>query len=149
MGGNIKTTKEQRRNTDMMHNEFEKIAGYEVSYDDYKNIIEPMYMATNLDKYEFVKTLDRKRFDLGAKKRNLIKEMKKIAAHLKENCTHYTDYEAQDRLNELVKEYKGLRYHFPTSYGIHEEMLWTCYYPQSIEIFETEKYITIETIKLI
>lgn len=46
----------------MMKHEFEQIAGYEVSWEDYNNIIEPMYMATNLSKEEFVKTLSKKRF---------------------------------------------------------------------------------------
>ena len=31
----------------MMHKEFEEIAGIEVTAEDYNNIIEPMYMATN------------------------------------------------------------------------------------------------------
>lgn len=38
----------------MMHHEFERIAGYEVSYEDYTNIIEPMYMATDTSaSYDF------------------------------------------------------------------------------------------------
>lgn len=46
----------------MMKSEFEAIAGYKVSHKDYYDIIEPMYMATNLDKYEFVETINKKRF---------------------------------------------------------------------------------------
>lgn len=46
----------------MMKHEFEELAGYEVSVEDYNNIIEPMYMATNLSKTEFVKTISKKRF---------------------------------------------------------------------------------------
>ena len=46
----------------MMKHEFEAIAGYEVSTEDYEKIIEPMYMATNLSKAEFVKTISKKRF---------------------------------------------------------------------------------------
>lgn len=46
----------------MMKHEFERIAGYEVSAEDYNNIIEPMYMATNLSKEDFVKTISKKRF---------------------------------------------------------------------------------------
>lgn len=46
----------------MMHKEFEQIAGIEVTYEDYTNIIEPMYMALNLSKQEFVKTLNLKFF---------------------------------------------------------------------------------------
>ena len=47
----------------MMKQEFEKIAGYEVSTEDYNNTIEPMYMATSMNKQEFVKTLNRKQFE--------------------------------------------------------------------------------------
>ena len=46
----------------MMKHEFEAIAGYEVSTEDYEKIIEPMYMATNLSKKEFVQTISKKRF---------------------------------------------------------------------------------------
>ena len=46
----------------MMHKEFELIAGIEVTYEDYTKIIEPMYMAANLSKQEFVKTLNLKFF---------------------------------------------------------------------------------------
>ena len=39
----------------MLKREFETLAGYKVSNEDYHNLIEPMYMATNMDKAEFVK----------------------------------------------------------------------------------------------
>lgn len=48
----------------MMKQEFEKLAGYEVSAEDYNNIIEPMYSATNLSKQDFVKTINRKAFEV-------------------------------------------------------------------------------------
>lgn len=47
----------------MMKHEFEELAGYEVSTEDYNNIIEPMYMATNLSKTEFAKCINRKQFE--------------------------------------------------------------------------------------
>ena len=47
----------------MMKHEFEELAGYKVSSEDYDRIIEPMYMATNLSKQDFVKCIDRKRFE--------------------------------------------------------------------------------------
>lgn len=50
----------------MTKQEFEKIAGYDVTFEDYTKIIEPMYMATTLNKQDFVKTLNKKTF---AKKR--------------------------------------------------------------------------------
>ncbi len=48
----------------MMKYEFEELAGYEVSEEDYNKIIEPMYMAIELSKAEFVKVIDKKRFAL-------------------------------------------------------------------------------------
>ena len=48
----------------MMKQEFEALAGYKVSVEDYNNIIEPMYSATNLTKQEFVKTINRKAFEV-------------------------------------------------------------------------------------
>lgn len=44
----------------MMKCEFERIAGYEVSDKTYNEIIEPMYLATELSKRDFVKLLNRK-----------------------------------------------------------------------------------------
>lgn len=48
----------------MTKSEFEKLAGYEVSNSDYVEVIEPMYMATNLSKEEFIEVIDKKRFAL-------------------------------------------------------------------------------------
>lgn len=90
----------------MMKHEFEALAGYEVSVSDYDNIIEPMYMATNLNKEEFVKVISKERFALKSRE-ELIQEMKKIAEHLKQTCDHFTDYEAEEKLKELAEEYKG------------------------------------------
>ena len=88
----------------MMWEEFEKLAGYEVTYDDYTKIIEPMYMATNLSKTEFIQCIDKKRFALKTKEQ-IVREMRKIAAHLYETCEHYTGFDAQHRLEDLLDEY--------------------------------------------
>lgn len=88
----------------MMHEEFEKLAGYEVSDEDYHDIIEPMYMATNMKKEDFIKCLDRKRFALPTKK-EMIREMRKEAKHLFEICGHSTDYDSEERLEKLAKKY--------------------------------------------
>ena len=37
----------------MMHEEFEKITGLEISYRDYSEVIEPMYSVLSMDKYRF------------------------------------------------------------------------------------------------
>ena len=71
----------------MMKYEFEALAGYKVSDEDYNKIIEPMYMAVELNKQDFVKCIDRKRFEVKVKtERQYINEIKKIAQFLYENC---------------------------------------------------------------
>lgn len=59
----------------MMKQEFEALAGYEVSFDDYTKIIEPMYMAVSLSKQEFVKVIDRKRFEVKREAKHIYKMM--------------------------------------------------------------------------
>ena len=89
----------------MMHEEFEKIAGYEVRYEDYKNIIEPMYMALpNVSKQEFVKMIDKKRFALPTQKQ-MLREIRAIAEHLYDICGHSTDHEAEEDLLKKLREY--------------------------------------------
>ena len=105
----------------MMKHEFENIAGYEVSWDDYNKIIEPMYSATNLSKEEFVKTLNKKRFALVPLK-TLVKRMQKEAEHLKETCTHYTDYESKEKLDDIVKEYIDRKYGERCHYKDHDDL---------------------------
>ena len=79
----------------MMKFEFENLAGYEVSNEDYNNIIEPMYMATNLTKSEFVKTVDRKRFELKKEKTvgqiELENSLNEELETIKEDIKYYTD----------------------------------------------------------
>lgn len=129
----------------MMKYEFEQIAGYEVTVEDYDNIIEPMYMALpNVSKQEFVKMIDKKRFALKPLKK-IEKEMKEIAKHLRETCTHYTDWEAKDRLAELAEEYQ--KRIGQTGFFINEEMRFTCYYPVSIDIYGSD-YKTAKKIEL-
>lgn len=78
----------------MMKWEFEKIAGYDVTSEDFENIINPMYMATDLDKESFVKCLDRKRFehidkDYVAEYAKLKKEIKERIATLRDDIEYY------------------------------------------------------------
>lgn len=128
----------------MMKHEFEEIAGYEVSLEDYNNIIEPMYMATNLSKQEFVKVIDKKRFALKTRKQ-LQNEMKKIARHLVATFAHYTDYEAKEKLQKLAEEYAERFYGKGYSAYISEAMKWSCFYPTQFEIFNSETGHTVET----
>ena len=46
----------------MMQHEFEALAKIKVTTEDYDNVIEPMYMATDMSKADFIKTLNLKFF---------------------------------------------------------------------------------------
>ena len=137
----------------MMWEEFEKIAGYEVSYEDYTNVIEPMYNATNLSKGEFVKTLNRKAFDLKVKKQEMIKAMKAICAERKENAEHFTNYEAEEKLRELAEKYAETFHRFSTPEIARKKTFetWGCSYPAELIIYGgvvCGKYYEIERITL-
>lgn len=118
----------------MMKEEFEKLAGYEVSNDDYYGVIEPMYMSTTLDKSSFVMTLNKKRFALKPKSK-IKKEMRECAGSLKETCTHYADYETMKKLSSLCREYINRFYGDNCAYYINEEMMQSCFYPVSVDIY--------------
>lgn len=44
----------------MMKEEFERLAKIEVSYETYSKVIEPMYIAADIPKQEFIKLLNLK-----------------------------------------------------------------------------------------
>lgn len=133
----------------MMKHEFEKIAGYEVSQKDYSEIIEPMYMSTDLNKEEFVKVINKERFALKTRE-EIITDMKKIAYHLKESCIHYTDHEALENLSHIAREYTERFYYNSYMYTISYEYFHgtSCDYPIEIQIYNRD-CDTIETIKLV
>lgn len=90
----------------MMWKEFEELAGYEVTYSDYHDIIEPMYMAIpdSISKAEFVKMIDKKRFAIPTAA-ELLRDIKKEARHLFDICGHCSDFESEKRLQALAKQY--------------------------------------------
>lgn len=90
----------------MMLQEFEEIAGYEVTYETYTNIIEPMYMALpeGITKTQFVGMLNKKAFALPTKA-ELVKEMRKIAKFLFENCGLRSYHEEREKLEEIAQRY--------------------------------------------
>ena len=90
----------------MMWNEFMELAGYEVSYETYSKVIEPMYMALpeNITKQDFIKMLDKKAFALPTKKQ-MQNKMKKIANFLFENCGISSFHDEKKELDKLAKEY--------------------------------------------
>lgn len=132
----------------MMKQEFEALAGYEVTWEDYNEIIEPMYMATRLTKAEFVKTINKKRFALKPLKA-LVKEMKQIAQEIEEKCSHVYTHDLEEQLREIAREYVRRKYGTAATFNTHDEMKFSCYYIKSIEIFGTKDYKTIESIELI
>lgn len=123
-----------------MHEEFMKLAGYEVSYKDYVEIIEPMYLAVDLSKEEFIKCIDKKRFALRSEK-TVIKEMRKVASSIKDNCTHFIDHDNYEKLEALAEElksrYRAVSYNIETKEKLYNNCYHsTCYYPCMI-IFYT------------
>lgn len=113
----------------MTKHEFEGLAGYSVAFDDYEKIIEPMYMATDLSKQEFVKCVSKRRFALPTKE-SLIRKMRIIARHLKATCTNYCDINAEKELQALVEQYAEL--YSPTCCYVEKAEFWTCYYPKRL-----------------
>ena len=59
----------------MMKEEFERLAKIEVTYEAYSKIIEPMYLAADLTKQEFVKRLNLKTLAMPKTKTKSIKKM--------------------------------------------------------------------------
>lgn len=57
----------------MTKKEFETLYGHEVSSNDYNNVIEPMYMATDLSKQDFVKMFSKNAFKAPEKAKNIKK----------------------------------------------------------------------------
>ena len=138
-----------------MKYEFEKLAGYEVTTRDYLDIIEPMYVATDLDKLEFVKCLDRTRFDKQIRLAKFIKSAKKYAESLKKCCGKWVDVYSEEHLKGELEMYAqekyGLAYdtdltiYFKTAYEF-PSLQRGCTYPISAEIIVDG--VTFETVKL-
>lgn len=94
----------------MMWHEFENIAGYQVTCEDYHDYIEPMYMALDgVTKQEFVRMIDKKRFALKSPEKCL-REVRKEARNLFAICGIATDYDSERRMYEAAKEYALRKY---------------------------------------
>lgn len=104
----------------MMWSEFEELAGYRVTFEDYTNIIEPMYLAIpeTVSKIDFIKMLDRKRFEYIPKKSleeiERVNELKSQIESLKEDIKWYEgrieDMKillADETDENWIKEWKG------------------------------------------
>ena len=93
----------------MMKHEFEALAGYEVSIEDYNKIIEPMYMATDLNKEDFVKVIDKKRFALPTKKQMINQMIKKAVEYQQTD-----DIEVKWEIENLAIQFAYRFYHIDT-----------------------------------
>ena len=130
----------------MMKYEFEALAGYKVSDEDYNKIIEPMYMAVELNKQDFVKCIDRKRFEVKTRtERQYINEIKKIANFLYENCGRKSYWEEKDQIEKLTRK---MEKQFGYTVAILNEVKCGCTYPKEL-IFYTENGTEIKRISLI
>ena len=94
----------------MNYEEFIRIAGYEVSFETYKNIIEPMYMTTDIiDKKEFCKSFSKKLFGIKSTDK-LLKEINKTVKFMKENTDRQLQINAWKEFKELCEDYRKRTY---------------------------------------
>ena len=138
----------------MMYQEFMEIAGYKVSYDDYKNIIEPLYMAApdNMTKADFIACLNRKRFEVKTRtERQIINEARKIAQFLYENCGRRSYHEEKNQVEKLSRELEKM-------FGIivitipgyeFEEVKRGCTYPKEFVYYTADGRTETKRVKLI
>ena len=97
----------------MMYTEFlnlAKVTENDVSFDTYQNIIEPMYMATNLNKIDFIKMLNIKAIkDMYPNVNKVCKDLVKLIAEMKSLLGHTTMHEQENKFVELAKQFCELR----------------------------------------
>lgn len=89
----------------MLKEEFEKISGIEVSDYNYKNIVEPMYMAVNLDKKDFIKLLNLKALaEKGGRKnlKYLYDKFMKIAKEYNKKCFYCCDSNIENEIEDIM-----------------------------------------------
>ena len=101
----------------MMYTEFlnlAKVTEDDISLATYQNIIEPMYMATNIDKRDFVKTLNIKAIkDMYPNVNKTEKELVKLIAEMKKLLGHAVMHAQENKFIELAKqlcELRGMEY---------------------------------------
>ena len=137
----------------MMWKEFEMIAGYEVTFEDYSQYIEPMYMAVGdeITKKEFVKMVNKERFALKTE-RQILNKMKKLAKHLEETCDYYTDFDALHDFEELRREYRRRFWgngHVEIVNGYtYPEIMKGCTYPKELVCY-TQTWVPVSRIALV
>lgn len=121
-----------------MKEEFEKIAGYEVTNEDYYRVIEPMYMATDLSKADFINCLDRKRFEIKRETETaLINRIKSVANKAYEKCGHVENFEEKQMIDEIIRKLNNMpnnkNYYAEIGYE-YEEIKRGCTFYKSLVI---------------
>lgn len=122
----------ERKTPEMMKNEFEALAGYEVTAADYYGIIEPMYNATpaSVSKADFVKMIDRHAFALPTAA-ELLRQMRKDARQLRETCGRYYDGETLQRVHDTARQYAKRRGYDTERDGYFYDIVTEYEYPET------------------
>lgn len=93
----------------MMYAEFLKIANVtmdEVTVETYVEVIEPMYMASNLNKYDFIKTLNIKNItNMFESPKGIINKILEVVKELKNVDSDASANNLNDKFIELAKRY--------------------------------------------
>lgn len=90
----------------MMHEEFEKMVSYRVSYKVYHEIIEPMYEATDLSKQEFASVVNFRDYHKKQESR-CVEQMRQIASVLRDSNFQLASYVS--RLDSLLDSLQDIR----------------------------------------
>lgn len=125
----------------MLKEEFEKISGIEVSDYNYKNIVEPMYMAVNLDKKDFIKLLNLKALAEKSGRKNLKylydKFMKKAKEYNKK-CFYCCDYNIENDIEDIMLT---IRNRYDKDYYFEKIMKNGVFYYESLVINGHRYYV--------
>ena len=138
----------------MLKQEFEQITGWEVTCKDYYEIIEPLYMATNMTKQDFAQVLNRKRFDQKYIKaqyeKQLLKEMKELAKEMKALCGQSTAFEKYEAMRVKALEYSK-KYPLPLTTPDFETAKGYCNYTYvtALVYYDTKDWHVVKRINLI
>lgn len=121
----------------MMKHEFEELAGYEVSDKDYNTIIEPMYMAVEMNKQDFVKVIDKKRFALPTKN-ELVRDMKKSVDKMLDKLGVSSIWDEEHELEDIRTVYANRfgyeHFYFQRGYA-YPELCGGCTFPYAVVFY--------------
>lgn len=132
----------------MFKEEFEKLAGYKVTRLDYFRVIEPMYMATKLNKEEFVKVINRKEFETTPEKEALDK-IRLYAEEYRNNAKNDGKFFITTEFNNMVEEFARKYYDSNKIWiGAKHDILGAMY-PSEFQIMNETNNRVLKTFKLL